>query len=453
MNNFYKLSSFSLTAASFLFLAACGGGSSSDSSAVQEQASEIQTPEIQTGVFVDSAVGNIAYRTATRSGFTNSAGEFNYVIGETVTFSIGGIELPVVAASTIITPVDIMGAIDSSDVAVVNLARLLQSLDTDGDPTNGISIGEDAHLAAEVITDIDFGDVNFDSDANIINLLANSGSTNSGLIGAVAARAHLDDTLGSLVSDIEEPNTDGLAEGFNVADLAGEDLSQKWNWYRIDDAGDQEMGEFIFTDTQVCHEQSQFNFTGTINLNGYVCEGYTITDGGELSGDIAGDSSWILLYKGVSLEHGNVIIAASSDGKLMWMDTGSSLEDPSNFDAVDGQSYYHWADDNPASGQVDRFMSDLVFSVGDEYDTVDISSINGMNGNPDDEIIGVTQDQVDDNDHLFLKYRVSSDIFLVYDAVMENGLGSGVTHEILGLMSQDRNLLNSIKSRYEEINP
>ncbi|MDX1452573.1 MAG: hypothetical protein R3183_08435, partial [Oleiphilaceae bacterium] len=65
---------------------------------------------VQTGRLVDSAVAGIQYRTATQSGVTNRHGEFAYLAGETVTFSIGDINLPAVPAGAVITPLDLANA-------------------------------------------------------------------------------------------------------------------------------------------------------------------------------------------------------------------------------------------------------------------------------------------------------------------------------------------------------
>lgn len=118
-----------------VMLAACGGDSSSDVYIPPEKS--------ETGVFTDSAVAGIFYRTESRSGFTNALGEYQYQPGETVTFSIGGTELPPVPATGRITPADM--AVDGQPDTVTNILRLLQTLDDDGNPDNGINIPESAH--------------------------------------------------------------------------------------------------------------------------------------------------------------------------------------------------------------------------------------------------------------------------------------------------------------------
>jgi len=124
-----------LGAAILLLITGCSGSSKDD--------------EETTGVFLDSPVAGISYRTQSIAGVTDAAGQFRFVPGETVTFSVGGIMLPPVTAAPEVTPADIAGvaeteaAITGSPTAT-NILRFLQTLDEDGNPDNGIVIDPDA---------------------------------------------------------------------------------------------------------------------------------------------------------------------------------------------------------------------------------------------------------------------------------------------------------------------
>jgi hypothetical protein len=142
MNNRFNvtiLNKYKKLALSFLLLAtlatttACsGGGSSSPAASVDNPLS---------GVFVDAPVEGLNYQTATMSGITDENGTFKYHEGETVTFMIGDLMLGSAPGSDIMTPIDLVpGAVDETDSTVTNICRLLQSLDWDGDLTNGIMI-------------------------------------------------------------------------------------------------------------------------------------------------------------------------------------------------------------------------------------------------------------------------------------------------------------------------
>jgi len=94
-----------------------------------------------TGLFLDSAVQGVNFQTTSGlSGTTDASGKFDYRTGDEVNFTIGATQLGQVVGSTILTPVEVVGASDSSDPRVINMSRFLQTLDDDGDPTNGIGI-------------------------------------------------------------------------------------------------------------------------------------------------------------------------------------------------------------------------------------------------------------------------------------------------------------------------
>jgi len=196
-------------------LSACGGDSkkgtspaSSSPVGTQKSSVLVQTSSTQTassqattpdptpvvGVFVDAFVAGIGYRTATQSGVTNAQGEFNYLPGEMVTFFIGALEFPPVPAKGIVTPLDMAQSLNPSSQVVLNIARLLQSLDSDGNPANGISISPAAALVATQV-DFNLGLTQFAASSAVTNLIANSGSTTTTLISAEQALTHLRDTL------------------------------------------------------------------------------------------------------------------------------------------------------------------------------------------------------------------------------------------------------------------
>lgn len=193
-------SSVSSSLASSVSSLSSSESSSSSSSVSSSAASSEQATE--TGVFLDSAVGGISYKTSPgmRTGVTNAEGEYDYVQGDTVIFYIGELEFPAVTAQSRVTPLDIAGSLDINNRIVVNIARLLQSLDVDGDASNGISIPSTAAAAAVSTVDFDVPVADFAALAAITNLVANSGSSTTSLISEEAAVGHLNETLNSTSS-------------------------------------------------------------------------------------------------------------------------------------------------------------------------------------------------------------------------------------------------------------
>lgn len=195
-----------------ILLAGCGGGGS-ESPEIKAPAVVI-TPEptIYTGVFLDSAVENLNFSTESGSGTTNENGEFSYQLNEKITFSIGAIEFPSVDAAAIITPLTIFDTQDMNAVAVVNLLRLLQSLDVDGDASNGIDIPSAAHDLADALM-VDFSDADFDN--KVATLIEMSDVLNQQLITAEDAVYHFQQTLGNQdISSCEKTHNKVGQNGF-----------------------------------------------------------------------------------------------------------------------------------------------------------------------------------------------------------------------------------------------
>jgi len=119
-------------------------------------------------------------------------GEFNYQAGEKIIFSIGDITFPEVEAKAVVTPLDLFSTQNINDPSVVNTIRLLQSLDEDANPQNGILIPEKAHELAAGLT-LDFANSNFDS--LVATLVSTSGGANSQLIDTVTAIDHFQMSL------------------------------------------------------------------------------------------------------------------------------------------------------------------------------------------------------------------------------------------------------------------
>lgn len=169
-------------------LLGCGGGGGGSSPS---------DPEILTGVFVDSPVEGLAFSTASQSGTTNSLGEFTYVSGETVTFSIGDIVFGSATAKEEVTPLDLADTDDVNDEAVVNRLRLLQSLDDNDNPDDGIKIVSEAENAGEgVEIDFELSVEEFEVNANLVNFIS-SATGASELVAKDDAIAHFNETINS----------------------------------------------------------------------------------------------------------------------------------------------------------------------------------------------------------------------------------------------------------------
>lgn len=116
------------------WLSACGGGGGGSSSVAGGLG------DIRNGIFLDSAVQGLTFITPTLSGVTRADGGFDYRQGESVTFRYGAIEFPPAVAYATVTPVDMSETKSLTDPVVTNIAYLLQGLDADLNPNNGIQL-------------------------------------------------------------------------------------------------------------------------------------------------------------------------------------------------------------------------------------------------------------------------------------------------------------------------
>ncbi|MGB8223218.1 MAG: hypothetical protein WCF10_11570 [Polyangiales bacterium] len=155
------------------------------------------------GYYYDSPVSGLSYKSSGKAGVQTGVtgedseqgpGSFRYVDEDTVSFSLGDTVLGESQAQERITPFDLAGlaasAVGGCDVSsalpdetpfrrVSNLAVLLQSLDTDGDPTNGIDISADvAALFDGVNIDLSQAWEAFQADTDLQTVLDNAKSGN-----------------------------------------------------------------------------------------------------------------------------------------------------------------------------------------------------------------------------------------------------------------------------------
>ncbi len=156
-------------------LVSCGGGSSSGST----------DTTTTTGQFIDDPVQGMDYSCSSgTNGVTNASGEYTCNTGDDVTFSIGPVTLGTLSTqSSFITPYSLF---PNDTEAAINLARLLQSIDSDSNPNNNVITLSSAQLSL-LPTNTDFTDIDF-----VTNIEAALGVT---LIDTMTAMNHLNDAI------------------------------------------------------------------------------------------------------------------------------------------------------------------------------------------------------------------------------------------------------------------
>ena len=177
-----------ITTLAIASLVGCGGGGSGGTST-------------KTGYFIDSAVGGLEYSSGSTTGITGADGSFKYEEGKPVTFKIGNMVLgSLTVTNSRVFPVDLVsGATDESHPKVSLMAQILQTLDSDGNASNGITITETSRRAITQAIEVATADPSQTTSAiNQLLLTATAdrtgGSTNT-LVSDTTAKNHLQANL------------------------------------------------------------------------------------------------------------------------------------------------------------------------------------------------------------------------------------------------------------------
>lgn len=202
----------SIVAASLVaFMAGCGGGGGDDTSTPPPAG---DTP--MTGVFIDSPVEGMRYTCLDTfyQGLTNAKGEFTCNSTATVEFYIDDLSIGQTKMTNIVTPYNLWPI-----EGAVNLARLLQTLDSDSNTSNGISlfyiqngsVQLDYYYATVANASTDGEHINFMDPA--FDALFNGTALEGNLIDPQAALEHMDASIQTYLQDNPTGGTGGTSGG------------------------------------------------------------------------------------------------------------------------------------------------------------------------------------------------------------------------------------------------
>ncbi|MHA2394214.1 MAG: carboxylesterase/lipase family protein [Promethearchaeota archaeon] len=124
----------------------------------QAKSSEGTTKKEMLGRFEGIPIEGLSYKTPTLSGITDIKGQFRYIAGESLVFSIGKLILGETVGKETISLIDIVpGAENSNDQRVINLCILIQTLNEKSNINNGIRIsGNIATIVSEYSGQLNF---------------------------------------------------------------------------------------------------------------------------------------------------------------------------------------------------------------------------------------------------------------------------------------------------------
>ena len=218
-----------VSAVCILCLAACGkAGDSSSPSGNSDSGSRVS---LETGpatgrLLGTVAISGIAYSASSGAiGITDNTGLFKYNHGDTVEFKLGNLVLGKIKGAAIITPIELA---QGNSARLQNTLVLLQSIDEDGNPGNGISIPAGAVSGVTAAVSLDSDPATFISSAGLQKIKEASGvvagavrtieQVNTSFLSHTAALlgTHIwvkyDDTTASMIR-ISENGTDGYLQG------------------------------------------------------------------------------------------------------------------------------------------------------------------------------------------------------------------------------------------------
>lgn len=220
----------------------CSGGGSGSGAGVD---SAIGAAPLVEGIFVDSPVEGLDYMTQTHTGITDAEGRFTCFEGEMITFMIGDVMLGQALADDVITPMNFLDAsempFDVTHPMITNMGRFLQSLDSDGDPENGITIS--AEVREEIsgrMIDFYQSIEDFENDPDVVacfDVLNGLNTPHNGmmwnLVAAEDAQQHMIAYMGEYMG---LGSSDGLMDG-QMGEYMGSGSS--------DEFVDGQMGEYM----------------------------------------------------------------------------------------------------------------------------------------------------------------------------------------------------------------
>jgi len=165
----------------------CGGSSTSTSS----------SSEVGTSFYIDSAVKGISYSCGTQSGTTDTNGTFTYEVGKTCKLSLGDIPLRTLAVEELV---------DGASFHEKNLtvARVLQSVDEDGNASNGITLDSTVLTALKSASIKEFPSsiAKLNELISIVESVPLKDSSNRNFVDENNAQSHLDGVAETLLKEL-----------------------------------------------------------------------------------------------------------------------------------------------------------------------------------------------------------------------------------------------------------
>jgi len=212
------------------FMSGCGSSVSTSNddtgttstSEIEDTTTNTAVPQVKEGIFVDAGVDGIQYNYENSELLTEEKngkhGVFKYLEDQEVQFSLGKLILGKVIPNKsqgIVTPYTLVGVEAGTENAIVaKIASLLQSLDLDGDPTNGITITEEVVkvLDEQLADDITLAILDEDKIIEVVEVINTELRLELHFVSITEALEHLAQTMEDIDAGLVTPPSDEETE-------------------------------------------------------------------------------------------------------------------------------------------------------------------------------------------------------------------------------------------------
>jgi hypothetical protein len=406
-----------------------------------------------TGVFIDLPVQGLDYESrdgagaVTQSGTTNGSGEFLYQAGDAVSFSLAGgtIDLGTATGQSFLTPADLVGAMSPVPAdkwrTFRNILRLIQTMDADGDPNNGISL---PNISAQTVTalfpngidlsDFDVDEAEFGQDPELRTLVSQVTNT-ANLIDGATAEQNFEMAINGLQGyqdprmDWPAPPDESDSDGDGVPDTI-DNCPTVANTNQLD-SDDDGIGDACDSDSDPDSDgdgvpDSIDNCPSVANTNQLDSDDDGIGDACDSDSDPDSDGD------GVPDSIDNCPSVANADQVDSDGDGDGDACDPFEFTKIA---------DTASESFTELFIPTINNNGTVAFRGIDRNSIDGIYSAPPTAVVA------DENDSQFASLAdpsISNNGFVAFHAFDEQGMEAGIYSKAVGDTSPDATLLYGI---------
>jgi len=159
---------------------------------------------VQKGFFRGGNVAGLSFVSGQQSGITDATGAYTCETNETVSFSIGAVDLGEMNCATMAHAVVLAPSGQLMDPIALNIMRLLLILDQDSNPDNGVFISEPLRSIAQTWAPIDLSAADFEPE--LTRIISDIASVEQRVVNNVpgngAASTYLDASLSCAYSGV-----------------------------------------------------------------------------------------------------------------------------------------------------------------------------------------------------------------------------------------------------------